>query len=86
MTSPQLQELNITLHWPDVKDALFTSAAWSELDSLLEAKFICTLRVLAIRFRLFWIPTPSAHDTEQKTTLLFPLCAARGILRVEFLG
>jgi hypothetical protein len=85
MTYPQLQELTITLR---LTGFLHTSVTvCSELDLLLEApQFVSTLRVFAIRFRHLTTYLRIAENAEQMTTSRFPLSAARGILRVEFLG
>jgi hypothetical protein len=95
LPSLQLQELTITLPpavslWA-IGDPITIFDTWSELDSLLEnPQFVSTLRILAIRFRFRPCEpatlTPICEEVENMARTRFSSSAARGILRVHFLG
>jgi hypothetical protein len=84
LTSPHLGELTITLpSW--VKLGALDSDVWTELSLLIESpQFFHTLQTIIIRFAgRESLDSREVQTRKQWVEERFPLCAARGIVRVE---
>jgi hypothetical protein len=87
LTSPHLQELTITFLSATYR--LLNCDTWSELDLILKnSRFSLTLRALTFRFFLPCMPLSpeAAAAREEQIAARLPLCAARGILRIQSVG